>query len=223
MRRKALGNTSLEVSVLGFGASPLGDVFARTDLSEGMRLVRSAIDGGINFFDVSPYYGLTLAEERLGAALEGQRDKVVVATKVGRYGTDVFDFSRDGIRKGLEGSLERLRTDHVDLLQAHDIEFGSSEQIIRETIPALRELQAEGKARYIGITGYPLRLLTSVATALPVYTVLSYCRYNLLFQDMDEVLTPLAISQGLGLINASPMAMGLLTPQGAPSWHPAQA
>ncbi len=223
MQRKALGNTSLEVSILGFGASPLGDVFARTDPHEGMRAVHSAIDGGINFFDVSPYYGLTLAEERLGAALRGRRNDVVIATKAGRYGTDTFDFSREGIRKGLEGSLSRLHTDHVDLLQAHDIEFGSAEQIIHETVPALRELQNEGKARYIGLTGYPLQLLASVAKAVPVDTVLSYCRYNLLFSDMDELLTPLAAAQGLGLINASPMAMGLLTPKGPPAWHPAGA
>ncbi len=223
MQRRTLGNTSLETSVIGFGASPLGDVFARTDPSEGVRAVQCAMDWGVNFFDVSPYYGLTLAEERLGAALEGRRSDVVLATKAGRYGVDVFDFSREGIRKRLEGSLKRLRTDHVDLLQAHDIEFGSAEQIIHETVPALRELQQQGKARYIGITGYSLQFLVAVAKAVPVDTVLSYCRYNLLFTDMDEVLTPFATTEGIGLINASPMAMGLLTSRGAPSWHPAPA
>jgi L-galactose dehydrogenase len=222
MQRRRLGDTSLETSILGFGASPLGDVFARTDPSEGTRAVHCAIDRGINFFDVSPYYGLTLAEQRLGIALEGRRHQVVLATKVGRYGTDLFDFSRTGVRKSIEGSLQRLRTDYVDLLQAHDVEFGCIEQIIEETVPAMRELQEEGKARYIGITGYPLRPLARIATAVPVDTVLSYCRYNLLFTDMDEVLMSLVAGGRVGLINASPMAMGLLTSRGAPAWHPAQ-
>ncbi len=221
MQRRKLGNTSLEISLLGFGASPLGDVFARTDPSEGNRAVHYAIDHGINLFDVSPYYGLTLAEERLGAALQGRRREVVLATKAGRYGADIFDFSRHGIRNSLEGSLARLRTDHVDLLQVHDVEFGDAKQIIEETVPAMRELQREGKTRYIGITGYPLHLLVRISSAIPVDVVLSYCRYNLLFTDMDDVLTPFVSEHGIGLINASPMAMGLLTGRDAPAWHPA--
>ena len=222
MQRRKLGNTTLETSILGFGASPLGDVFARTDPAEGERAVHCAIDRGINFFDVSPYYGLTLAEERLGKALQGRRHEVLLATKAGRYGAAEFDFSAQGIRKGVEASLRRLRTDHVELLQVHDVEFGSVEQIIDETLPALQSLKQEGKARFIGITSYSLHLLVRIAQAFPVDTILSYCRYNLLFTDMDEMLTPFAADRGIGLINASPLVMGLLTPQGAPVWHPAQ-
>ncbi len=223
MRQRRLGRTELEVSVLGFGASPLGNVFKRTDPAEGSRAVHTAMDRGINFFDVSPYYGNTLAEERLGAALESRREAVVLATKCGRYGVDQFDFSRASIKRNLEGSLRRLRTDHVDLLQAHDVEFGSAEQIIEETVPALREMQQAGKARYIGITGYPLKLLARIAEAAPVDTILSYCRYNLMITDMDQVLTPFAKERHIGLINASPLAMGLLTERGAPEWNPAPA
>jgi L-galactose dehydrogenase len=221
MRYRRLGRTSLEVSSLGFGASPLGNVFERTTPEEGSRAVYAAIDRGINLFDVSPYYGNTLAEERLGAALEGRREKVILATKCGRYGLDEFDFSRGRVKRSLEESLRRLRTDHVDLLQAHDVEFGSAEQIIHETIPALRELQQEGKARFIGITGYPLRMLVRIAEAVSVDTVLSYCRYNLLTTDMDQWITPFVLERQIGLINASPLAMGLLTERGAPDWHPA--
>jgi L-galactose dehydrogenase len=119
MRYRHLGDTSLKVSVLGFGASPLGDVFGTTDPSEGFRAVHLAIDEGINLFDVSPYYGLTLAEERLGMALAGRRNEVVLATKCGRYGESEFDFSAGRITKSLEESLRRLRTDYVDLFQAH--------------------------------------------------------------------------------------------------------
>jgi L-galactose dehydrogenase len=216
-----LGRTDLDVSSLGFGASPLGDVFEPTDPTEGTRAVHTAINLGVNFFDVSPYYGSTLAEERLGEALKGRRHQVVLATKCGRYSFDEFDFSRARIRRSLEDSLRRLQTDYVDLLQAHDVEFGSIEQIIEETIPAMRELQREGKTRYIGITGYPPKMLVRIAEAAPVDTILSYCRYNLMITDMDQVLTPFSQEREIGLINASPLAMRLLTEEGPPDWHPA--
>lgn len=218
---RQLGKCDLKVSVIGFGAAPLGDVYGRTDPAVGRYAVHLAIDQGINFFDVSPYYGLTLAESRLGDALRGRRDQVILATKCGRHGVDHFDFSAARIRTGIDESLARLKTDHVDLLQAHDIEFGNLDQIITETIPAMRELQREGKARYIGITGYPLPALLRVAEAAPVDTILSYCRYNLMITDMDNSLTSFAKEHGIGLINASGLAMGLLTKSGPPDWHPA--
>lgn len=221
MRYRRLGRTALKVSVVGFGASPLGGVFGQSDADEGMRAVGLAIDEGINFFDVSPYYGLTLAEERLGQALMGKRDRVVLATKCGRYGLDQFDFSAKRVRSSVEESLRRLGTDHVDLLQAHDVEFGDVEQIVAETIPAMRRLQEEGKTRYIGISGYPLKVLMRIARQIPVDSILSYCRYNLLINDMDTVLTPFAEGLGIGLINAAPLHMGMLTETGAPDWHPA--
>jgi L-galactose dehydrogenase len=148
---RRLGHTDLAVSVLGFGASPLGDVFGTIDPAEGRRAVHFALESGINFFDVSPYYGLTLAESRLGEALAGNRDKVVLATKCGRYGPDRFDFSEKRVAASIDESLKRLGTDYVDLLQAHDVEFGDVQQIMHETIPAVRRIQEQGKARYIGI------------------------------------------------------------------------
>src|SRR5579883_245112 len=93
MQYRRLGQTDLHISVMGFGASPLGGVFGPADAVEGIKAVHLSISEGINFFDVSPYYGRTLAEERLGKALQGRRDKVVLATKCGRYGPDEFDFS----------------------------------------------------------------------------------------------------------------------------------
>jgi L-galactose dehydrogenase len=220
---RKLGDTDLRVSTIGFGASPLGDVYTQTEPSELEYTVQAAIGGGINFFDVSPYYGLTLAEDRLGRALQGRRHQVVLATKCGRYGLDRFDFSPKGIASGVDESLQRLRTDHVDILQAHDVEFGDARQIVDETIPAMRHLQAQGKARYIGITGYPLPTLIRIAQAVPVDTILSYCRYNLLITDMDDSLTAFARAKGIGLINASAFHMSMLTERGAPDWHPAPA
>jgi L-galactose dehydrogenase len=101
------------------------------------------------------------------------------------------------------------------------VEFGNVQQIITETLPALRGLQQAGKVRYIGITGYTLETLVRIAEATPVDTVLSYCRYNLMVRDMDDVLTPLAKKQSIGLINASPFHMGILSSRDVPAWHPA--
>ena len=218
---RRLGRSGLVVSNIGFGASPLGNVFRMTEPDEGKRAVHYAIENGINFFDVSPYYGVTLAEERLGDSLVGYRDQIILATKCGRYDENQFDYSARAVAAGLENSLRRLKTDHVDLLQVHDVEFGDLAQIVHETIPAMRKLQEQGKTRAIGITGYPLRALTRIAESIPVDTILTYCRYNLMITDMDEILTPVAIEEDIGLINASVLNMGLLTERGAPDWHPA--
>jgi len=221
LRYKTLGRTGLSVSILGFGASPLGDVFGVVTPKDGRAAVHHAIDNGINLFDVSPYYGLTLAEERLGAALKGRRGEVILATKCGRYGPEQFNFSAATVVQEFEASLQRLQTEYVDLLQVHDIEFGLIEQVIEETLPALRRLQEQGKARFIGITGYWPELLARVAKSTPVDTVLNYCHSNLMMDDMDAALVEPCAELGIGLMNASPLHMGLLGGAAVPAWHPA--
>jgi L-galactose dehydrogenase len=221
MEYRTLGDTGLRLSILGFGAAPLGNEYDDVEAAQGERAVQTAIDHGINFFDTSPYYGRTLSEERLGKALLGKRDKVVLCTKCGRYGKESFDFSASRVMTSIDESLRRLCTDRVDMLIAHDIEFGDPEQVVSETIPAMRELQAAGKARFIGISGLPLKLLAEVAERGQVDFILSYCHYNLMIRDLDRVLAPVAAANHIGLVNASPLHMGLLTPAGPPSWHPA--
>ena len=221
MEYRKLGQTDLNLSVVGFGTATLGNVFGNIDVAEGIRAVHFAVDSGINFFDSSPYYGTTLSETRLGEALAGRRERVILATKCGRYGFDDFDFSAKRVIASIDESLRRLQTDYIDLFQMHDVEFGDVQQIIHETVPALRQLQQQGKARYIGVTGYPPRLLRRIAEATPVDSILTYCHYNLLNTDMDEVLTAFARERGIGLINASGLCMGLLTEHGPPDWHPA--
>lgn len=221
MEYRSLGSTGLRVSVIGFGASPLGNEFGRVDEVESVRAVHAAIDLGINFFDVSPYYGRTLAESRLGAAIEGKRRSIFVATKCGRYDTNGFDFSGSRVGESLDESLQRLKTDYVDLLQAHDIEFADRRQIEEETIPALQEAKKSGKARFIGLTSYQLGMLGRLAESAPLDTVLSYCRFNVFVDDMDALLTPIVKRKGIGLINASPLHMGLLSDNPIPLWHPA--
>jgi L-galactose dehydrogenase len=219
MEYRKLGHTDLSLSLLGFGSSPLGGAFGTVDPAEGTRAVHLAVDRGINLFDSSPYYGQTLAETRLGEALKGRRQKIVLATKCGRYGLDDFDFSARRIFASIDESLRRLHTDYVDLFQVHDVEFGDAQQIIDETLPAMRQLQQQGKARYIGITGYPLKVLRRIAEATPVDSILSYCHYNLMNTRMDDVLTPFARERGIGLINAAVLHMGVLTQSGPPAWH----
>jgi L-galactose dehydrogenase len=221
MEYRQLGRTALTVSTVGFGASPLGDVFGLTDPDEAVSAVHFAIDQGINFFDVSPYYGLTLAETRLGKALQGRRERVVLATKCGRYGDELFDFSAARITRSIDESLTRLRTEYVDLLQAHDVEFGDARQIVEETIPAMRALQQAGKVRAIGISGYSLPVLISIAEQAQVDTILTYCHHNLLIAEIEETLLPVAERLGIGVINASALHMGLLTENAPPHWHPA--
>jgi L-galactose dehydrogenase len=221
MKYRILGKTGLKVSVLGYGASPLGSVFRDIDEAEGIRCVHTAIDLGVNFIDVSPYYGITRAETVLGKALKTlSRDKYYLATKVGRYQENGFDFSAQRVTASIDESLARLNVDYVDILQCHDIEFGDLDQIINETIPALRKLQAQGKARFIGVTGLPLTIFPYVIDRVAVDTILSYCHYSL-NDDALAGLLPYLKQRNIGVINASALSMGLLSQRGAPAWHPA--
>jgi L-galactose dehydrogenase len=221
MRYRTIANTNIDVSVIGFGGATLGNEFNPMDYADAERLVHLAIDKGINFFDTSPYYGRTLSEERMGRALEGKRGQVVLSTKLGRYDKASFDFSAARVKSSIDESLGRLRTDHVDLLIAHDIEFSDREQIVDETVPAMRELVTAGKVQKIGISGLPLKILADVAVRARVDFVLSYCRYNPLAQDMDVLLTPVLEEHGIGLLNAAPVHLRLLTVEGPMPSHPA--
>lgn len=222
---RPLGNTGLNVSSLGFGASPLGNVFGDVSEEEALAAVRRAFLLGINFFDTSPYYGGTLSEKVLGRALKAlgvPRDRYIVSTKCGRY-KEGFDFSAERVTRSIDESLERLQLDYVDILHCHDIEFGSLDQIVNETIPALLKLKEVGKARFIGITGLPLQIFTYVLDRVPPGTVdviLSYCHYNINDSTLEDLL-PYLKRKGVGVISASPLAMGLLTESGPPEWHPA--
>jgi L-galactose dehydrogenase len=223
MNYRTLGKTGLEVSVLSYGASSLGGVFRDINESEGIRTVHTALDLGINFIDVSPYYGLTKAETVLGKALKGvPRERYYLATKVGRYGADAFDFSARRVLASIEESLVRLGVDYIDLIQCHDIEFGSLAQVVHETLPALRQAQQQRKVRFVGITGLPLKIFSEVMAQAELDTILSYCRYELNDTSL-EALLPALKAKGIGVINASPLGMGLLTERGAPAWHPAPA
>ncbi|MHA6533225.1 aldo/keto reductase [Paenibacillus sp. BAC0078] len=221
MKYRKLGNTGLEVSALSFGASSLGSVFRQTDDKESIRTVHTAIDAGINYIDVSPYYGLTKAETVLGQAiLEIPRDKFLLSTKAGRYGEDKFDFSAKRIFSSVDESLARLHTDYVDVLFLHDIEFVPAEIILEEAVPALHKLKEQGKIRYTGISGLPLQLFEKLLPQIEVDAILSYCHYSLNDTSLLNLL-PHLDRKGIGLVNASPLSMGLLSTREPADWHPA--
>ncbi len=139
MQKRKLGKTGLELTVLSFGASSLGAEFRSIDINEAMRAVHVALDLGMNFIDTSPFYGRGMSEVLLGVTLQDvPRDRYILGTKLGRYDAAHFDFSAKRVEESVDVSLHRLRTDHLDIMLCHDIEFVEMSQIVNETLPALR-------------------------------------------------------------------------------------
>ncbi len=215
------------VSKISFGASSLGAVFHPLKEESGINAVHTALDNGINFIDVSPYYGHLKAETVLGKALKSvDRNLYYLSTKVGRYGKDgnnSWDYSAVKARESVYESMERLNADCIDLINVHDIEFADLEQVCYETLPALVELRNEGIVKHIGITNLNLRHFKYVIDHVPqgtVESVLSFCHYTLNDDSLRDYFEFFE-SHHIGIINASPYSMGLLTEHGAPDWHPA--
>ena len=227
MEYRELGKTGMKVSSLSFGASSLGGVFHPINEKEGIKAVHTAVDNGINFIDVSPYYGYLKAENVLGKALkEIDRNRYYLSTKVGRYGKDGenhWDYSAKKSKESVYESMDRLNIDYIDLINVHDIEFADLDLIINETLPALVELKEKGVVKYIGLTNLTLKHFKYVIDNVPsgmVDTILSFCHYCLTDDALVDYLEYFE-NKEIGVINASPFSMGLLTERGAPSWHPA--
>ena len=179
-----LGKTGLKVSNLGFGASSLGGVFRNIDEGEAINAVFTAVENGINFIDVSPYYGHYKAETVLGKALkEIPRDRFILSTKVGRYGKDgvnTWDYSGKRAVESVYESMERLNVDHIDLINVHDVEFADLKQVAEETLPALTELRTKGIAGHVGITDLQPENLKWLVENTPegtIETILNFCHY----------------------------------------------
>src|SRR5207237_10860378 len=145
--------------VLSFGASSLGQEFRAVDLNEALASVRAALDAGMNFIDTSPYYGRGMSEVLLGVALRGvPRDSYILGTKLGRSEAAHFDFSAKRVVESVDVSLHRMGVQHLDIILCHDIEFVNMQQIVDETLPALRKVRDQGKVRFIGVSGYPMKM-----------------------------------------------------------------
>ena len=217
----------MKVSNLSFGASSLGGVFHIIQENDGIEAVITAVENGINFIDVSPYYGHLKAETVLGKALKLiPRDKYYLSTKVGRYGKDgvnYWDYSAKRATESVYESMERLNVDYIDLINVHDIEFTDLQKVAEETLPALVELKKKGIVGHVGITDLQpenLKWVIEHSEEGTVESVLNFCHYCL----NDELLVDFLDffeERGIGVINASPLSMGLLSERGAPDWHPA--
>jgi len=223
MEKRPLGSTGLELSKLAFGASSLGQEFRNVDINEALQCVQVAIDHGMNLIDTSPYYGRGLSECLLGLALPLiPRDQYFLCTKLGRYAPQHFDFSPSRVIESVDISLERLKVDHIDMIVCHDIEFVDVQYVIDHTLPQLRKLQQSGKVRFIGISGYPMKVFQKVLQQTDLDFILSYNHYtlqNTMLADNVDFLR----SKNVGIMNAAPFSARLLADAPLPVWHKATA
>jgi L-galactose dehydrogenase len=219
MQTRTLGRTGLQLPILSFGASSLGQEFRTVTLDEALRSVRVALDGGLNFIDTSPFYGRGMSEVLLGVALRGvPRESYKLCSKLGRYDLQHFDFSAKRVAESVDVSLHRLGTDHLDIILCHDIEFVPMQQIVDETLPALREIQRKGKVKYIGISGYPMKVFRYVLEQTDLDCVLSYNQYTLQNTRFADEILPMLKERGVGAMNAGPFSARLLTNAPLPAW-----
>ncbi len=219
MQTRTLGKTGLELPILSFGASSLGQEFRSVQLEDALQSVRVALDCGLNFIDTSPFYGRGMSEVMLGIALRGvPRDSYTLCTKLGRYDLSHFDFSAKRVAESVDVSLHRLGTDHLDIILCHDIEFVPMQQIVDVTIPALRKIQQSGKVRFIGFSGYPQKIFRFICDQTDVDCVLSYNQYTLQNTRFVDESVPYLKAKGVGVMNAGPFSARLLTNAPLPAW-----
>src|SRR5438045_8651590 len=219
MQTRRLGKTDLQLPILSFGASSLGAEFRSVKLDEALQSVHVALECGLNFIDTSPFYGRGMSEVLLGIALKGvPRNSYTLCTKLGRYDLAHFDFSAKRVAESVDVSLHRLGTDHLDIILCHDIEFVPMQQIVDETIPALRKAQRAGKVRFIGFSGYPMKIFRYVLDQTTADCVLSYNQYTLQnTRFADESISYLK-AQNVGIMNAGPFSARLMNNAPLPSW-----
>ncbi|MEV6040698.1 aldo/keto reductase [Nonomuraea sp. NPDC052116] len=215
MRYRTLGDSGLRVSVVGLGCNNIG---SRIDAARTREVVDAAIEEGVTLFDTAEAYGAVhgASEEILGEVLAGRRDQVVLATKFGRPGDQGAASGTLGgrayIRRAVEGSLRRLRTDHIDLYQYH---FPDGVTPIEETLEALTELVREGKVRYVGssnFAGWQIAEAAHVARARGCAPFVSaQNHWSLLERGAEREVVPAALHYGVGVLPYFPLAHGLLT------------
>ena len=206
----------LKITPVGVGTAPIGSDpswyvnWGTQDEHSAVAAIHRALDLGVNWLDTAPFYGWGRAEEILGQALRSRRDDVLVFTKCATFrnpdGSAREDARPESIRKDLEGSLKRLQTDYVDLLQIHDVDPSTP---IEESWGGVQELIAEGLVRHGGLSNHPASDVERALAVGPV-AALQY-QYSLLARDVEEEIVPLAQRAGLGLLCWSPLASGFLT------------
>ncbi|WP_063727967.1 aldo/keto reductase [Streptomyces sp. RTd22] len=229
MKRNRLGTSEVQVTELGFGGGPLGGLFAPLDDATAAGTLEAAWDSGIRYFDTSPHYGIGHSERRTGGLLRGKpREEVTLSTKVGRLLVPqdpagrmdesfavpathrrVWDFTRDGVLRSVEDSLERMGVDRIDVLYLHDAEE-RFEDALRTGYPALAELRAQGVVGAIGAGMYHPGKLTRLVKESDVDVVMLSGRYTLLDQSALDELLPACGDRGVSVLAASIFNSGLL-------------
>lgn len=219
MKTRPLGQTGLQLPILSFGASSLGQEFRQVTLDEALRSVRVALDCGLNYLDTSPFYGRGMSEVLLGIALRDvPRDSYTLSSKLGRYDSLHFDFSAKRVGESVDVSLHRLGTDHLDIVFCHDIEYVNLQTIVDETLPALRQAQQQGKVRFIGFSGYPQKIFRFICERTEVDCILNYNQYTLQNTRFADETLPFLKAKGVGIMNAGPFSARLLTNAPLPQW-----
>ncbi len=211
MERRKLGRQGLTVSALGLGCMGMSWAYGKPDEKEVIRTLHRSLELGIDFWDTAEIYGPFKNEELLGKAMEGKRDRIVVATKfafkIAPDGTrSGLDSSPPAVRRALEGSLKRLRTDHVDLLYQHRLDPKTP---IEETVACMADLVKEGKARYIGLSEVGPTTISRAHAVHPVSAVQS--EYSLWERGVEEKVLPRLRELGIGFVPYSPVGRGFLT------------
>jgi aryl-alcohol dehydrogenase-like predicted oxidoreductase len=214
VNRRTLGRTGLSVTEIGFGAwavggNAFGNSYGPTDDAESTRAIRRAFERGCNFFDTADVYGHGHSETLLGAALHDVRDHVIIATKVGAnfYNPDLrLDFTPAYLRVAVERSLERLRTDHIDLLQLHNPPMNLI--AARDTYEPLEAMKREGLIRFYGVSVHPPEEgVAAVQATLPDTVQIVY---NLARREAEDTFLPTAHAADIGVIAREPLANGFL-------------
>ena len=221
MQTRPLGNTGIDLPILGFGASSLGQEFRKVRLEDALESVRVALDLGINFIDTSPFYGRGMSEVLLGIALRDvPRDSYLLGSKLGRYSLTHFDFSAKRVEESVHVSLHRLGTDHLDVILLHDVEFVDLPQIWEETIPAALELKQKGLVRAVGFSCYPTKSFHTVLDHAQddLDCILSYNQYTLQNPTLADRLLPRLLEKKIGVMTAGPFSARLLTNAPLPEW-----
>ena len=219
MEQRKLGKTDLNLPVISYGASSLGQEFRRININEAIHSCRSAIDLGMNFIDTSPFYGRGMSEVMLGQILRDiPRESFNIGTKLGRYDLHHFDFSAKRVAESIDVSLHRMGIDYLDIILCHDIEFVDMQQIVDETIPAIKKIKDQGKVRYIGFSGYPIKIFPFILDQIDVDVVLSYNNYHLQNTNFSKIF-PYLNEKKVGIMNAGPFCARLLTNSSLPDWH----
>lgn len=231
MKRNPVGGTGVEVTEIGFGGAPLGNLYTAIDDETGYAAVQAAWDGGVRYFDTAPHYGLGLSERRLGAVLRDKpRSEYVISTKVGRLlvdnpaptGSDLesggfavpdnltrhYDYSRDAVRRSLESSLDRLGLDRVDIVYLHDPE-NHMDQAVREGMPALAELRDEGVIGAIGAGMNFVAPLMKFVNETEVDAIMLAGRWTLADRTGAQLLKACE-QRGVSVVAAAPYNSGLL-------------